>query len=35
MVRKFLQGTYRIASWGGTEVAVKIFWEGAADVDKV
>ncbi|KAL8468324.1 hypothetical protein ACS0TY_031528 [Phlomoides rotata] len=28
-------GTYRIASWGGTEVAVKIFWEGAADVDKV
>ncbi|KAL8468327.1 hypothetical protein ACS0TY_031528 [Phlomoides rotata] len=29
------KGTYRIASWGGTEVAVKIFWEGAADVDKV
>ncbi|KAL6546456.1 hypothetical protein OROMI_022177 [Orobanche minor] len=29
------KGTYRIASWGGTQVAVKIFWEGTADEDKV
>ncbi|GER24542.1 protein kinase [Striga asiatica] len=29
------KGTYRIASWGGTQVAVKIFWEGTADVYKV
>lgn len=29
------KGTYRMASWGGTQVAVKIFWEGSADDDKV
>ncbi|KAL3820210.1 hypothetical protein ACJIZ3_006115 [Penstemon smallii] len=29
------KGTYKIASWGGTQVAVKTFWEGIADEDKV
>ncbi|KAL8045694.1 hypothetical protein ABFX02_08G130900 [Erythranthe guttata] len=29
------KGTYRIASWRGTQVAVKTFWEGIADEDKV
>ncbi|KAL3643565.1 hypothetical protein CASFOL_014380 [Castilleja foliolosa] len=29
------KGTYRIASWGGTQVAVKIFWEGTAEEHKV
>ncbi|PIN21901.1 Tyrosine kinase [Handroanthus impetiginosus] len=29
------KGTFRIASWGGTQVAVKTFWEGTADEDKV
>ncbi|KAL8507229.1 hypothetical protein ACS0TY_017953 [Phlomoides rotata] len=29
------KGTYRIASWGGTRVAVKTFWEGIAVEDKV
>ncbi|KAG8365580.1 hypothetical protein BUALT_Bualt18G0120200 [Buddleja alternifolia] len=29
------KGTYRIASWRGTQVAVKTFWEGIADDDKV
>ncbi|KAK6133554.1 hypothetical protein DH2020_032683 [Rehmannia glutinosa] len=29
------KGTYRIASWRGTQVAVKVFWEGIADEDKV
>ncbi|KAH6773585.1 Integrin-linked protein kinase family [Perilla frutescens var. hirtella] len=29
------KGTFKLASWGGTRVAVKVFWEGAADEDKV
>ncbi|XP_057797652.1 integrin-linked protein kinase 1-like isoform X2 [Salvia miltiorrhiza] len=29
------KGTYRIALWRGTKVAVKTFWEGIADEDKV
>ncbi|XP_051115448.1 integrin-linked protein kinase 1-like [Andrographis paniculata] len=29
------KGTFRMASWGGTKVAVKTFWEGNADDDKV
>lgn len=29
------KGTYRIALWGGTKVAVKTFWEGIAAEDKV
>lgn len=29
------KGTFKIASWAGTEVAVKTFWEGIADEDKV
>ncbi|GER28458.1 protein kinase [Striga asiatica] len=29
------KGTYRVALWRGTQVAVKIFWEGIADEDKV
>ncbi|KAL6542750.1 hypothetical protein OROHE_010270 [Orobanche hederae] len=29
------KGTYRIALWRGTRVAVKVFWEGIADEDKV
>ncbi|KAL3615154.1 hypothetical protein CASFOL_040815 [Castilleja foliolosa] len=29
------KGTYRIALWRGTQVAVKVFWEGIADEDKV
>lgn len=29
------KGTYRIALWRGTEVAVKVFWEGIADDEKV
>ncbi|XP_073056104.1 serine/threonine-protein kinase 12-like [Primulina eburnea] len=32
---KITKGTFRIASWGGTQVAVKPFWEGIADEDKV
>ncbi|KAG8385380.1 hypothetical protein BUALT_Bualt03G0037000 [Buddleja alternifolia] len=29
------KGTFRMASWRGTRVAVKTFWEGTADEDKV
>ncbi|KAL2501040.1 putative serine/threonine-protein kinase [Forsythia ovata] len=29
------KGTFRIASWRGTEVPVKTFWEGFADEDKL
>ncbi|PIM97344.1 Tyrosine kinase [Handroanthus impetiginosus] len=29
------KGTYRIASWRGTKVAVKTFWEGLTDEDKL
>ncbi|XP_051135377.1 integrin-linked protein kinase 1-like isoform X2 [Andrographis paniculata] len=29
------KGTYRVALWRGTRVAVKIFWEGNADEDSV
>lgn len=29
------KGTYRVALWRGTQVAVKTFWEGHADEDKV
>ncbi|KAL2501519.1 serine/threonine-protein kinase STY8 [Forsythia ovata] len=29
------KGTFRIASWRGTEVPVKTFWEGFADEDKI
>ncbi|CAA2933785.1 serine threonine- kinase HT1-like [Olea europaea subsp. europaea] len=32
---KITKGTFQIASWRGIKVAVKTFWEGFADEDKV
>ena len=31
----FSKGTFKLATWAGTPVAVKIFYEGAADENKV